>query len=267
MNNLLNNIIEEKKNTLTKLKNKYSSSFIFKKIKENKNNLNFLEKIKEKNKHNKISVVAEIKKASPSAGLIIEKYSPIKIAENFFRNGATCLSILTEEKFFLGDLQHIADVKNKFNIPILCKDFFIDPYQVSLAKSFGADAILIILAGVDMALVRDLYQTANDLNVTAIVEVHTSNEAEKALEYDKAIIGINNRDLKTLKTNIKTTVNLHQIVSSHKAPIISESGFKTENEVREIIDQTGIMNFLIGESLLDNNKGSSLLKKIAQINQ
>ena len=113
------------------------------------------------------------------------------------------MSVLTEEKFFLGDLQHISDVKSKFKIPILCKDFFIDPYQVSLAKSFGADAILIILTGVDSILAKDLYQTALELNVTPIVETHTSEEAEKALNFDKAIIGINNRNLKDLKTDIK----------------------------------------------------------------
>ena len=149
MVSILDKIIKEKKNTLINLKNKYSPSTIFEKIKKNKNNLNFLEKISENNKLNKISVIAEIKKASPSAGLLIKQYNPIAIAENYFLNGATCLSILTEEKFFLGNLQHIADVKKKFKIPILCKDFFIDPYQVSLAKSFGADAILIILAGID----------------------------------------------------------------------------------------------------------------------
>ena len=267
MVNVLDKIIEKKKNTLINLKNKYSSSLILKKIKENKNNLNFIEKINENNKLNKISVIAEIKKASPSAGLIIKQYNPISIAENYVLNGATCLSILTEEKFFLGDLQHIADVKNKFKIPILCKDFFIDPYQVSLAKSFGADAILINLSGIDNELAKDLYQTANELNITSIVEAHTSNEAEKALYFDQAIIGINNRNLKDLITDIKTTLQLYKILSSHRYPLISESGFKSEKDVKEIVDKTGIMNFLIGESLLENIEGSSLLKKIIQIYQ
>ena len=154
-----------------------------------------------------------------------------------------------------------------FKIPILCKDFFIDSYQVPLAKSFGADAILIILSGVDNKLAMDLYQTANELNVTSIVEVHTPDEAEKALNFDKAIIGINNRNLKDLKTDIKTTLQLYKILSSHNYPIVSESGFKSEKDVKEIVDQTGIMNFLIGESLLENIEGSSLLKKIVQIKQ
>ena len=267
MTNVLNKIIEEKKNTLPILKKKYTSSFISEKIKENKDNLDFVEKIKGNNKLNKISVIAEIKKASPSAGLIIKEYNPVTIAENYYLNGATCLSILTEENFFLGNLQHMTDVKNKFKIPILCKDFFIDSYQVSLAKSFGADAILIILSGVDLILARDLYQAADELNISSIIEIHTSKEAESALSYEKAIIGINNRNLKTLKTDLNTTLQLYKIISSHKSPIVSESGFKSEKNVKKVVDKTGIMNFLIGESLLNNIDGLSLLKKIVQINQ
>ena len=128
-------------------------------------------------------------------------------------------------------------------------------------------AILIILSCSDKELVKDLYQTANELDVTSIIEVHTNEEAEKALNFNKAIIGINNRNLNTLKTDIKTTLQLYKILSSHSAPIISESGFKSEKEVKEIVDRTGIMSFLIGESLLKNIEGSSLLKKIAKINQ
>lgn len=267
MSNVLENIINQKKIDLLAVKKKYTNSYINDLIKHNKSYINFKNKITDNIEQNKISVIAEIKKASPSAGLIIEQYNPISIAENYILNGAACLSILTEEKFFLGDIQHIADVKNKFKIPILCKDFFIDPYQVSLAKSFGADAILIILSGTDNKLANDLYQASNELNVTSIIEVHTPDEADKALAFDKAIIGINNRNLKDLKTDIKTTLQLYKILSSHSHPIISESGFKSEKDVKEILHQTGIMNFLIGESLLKNIEGSSLLKKIVQINQ
>ena len=110
-----------------------------------------------------------------------------------------------------------------------------------------------------------LQETANELNIASIVEAHTSNEAEKALNFDKAIIGINNRNLKNLKTDIITTLQLHKILSSHSYPIISESGIKSEKDVKEIIDKTGIMNFLIGESLLENIEGTSLLKKIVKL--
>ncbi|SVB42792.1 uncharacterized protein METZ01_LOCUS195646, partial [marine metagenome] len=215
MSNVLEKIINQKKIDLLTIKKKYTNDLLTERIKQNESYINFKNKITDNIKQNKISVIAEIKKASPSAGLIIKQYNPIAIAENYILNGATCLSILTEEKFFLGDLQHITDVKNKFKIPILCKDFFIDSYQVPLAKSFGADAILIILSGVDNKLAMDLYQTANELNVTPIVEVHTPDEAERALNFDKAIIGINNRNLKDLKTDIKTTLQLYKILSSH----------------------------------------------------
>jgi len=267
MPNVLEKIINQKKNDLIVFKKKYTKDVISKLTKQNKSYINFKKKIIDNEKQNKISVIAEIKKASPSAGLIFKKYNPISIAENYILNGATCISILTEEKFFMGNLQHMIDIKNKFKIPILCKDFFIDPYQVSLAKSFGADAILIILSAIDTKLVKDLYQTANELNITSIIEIHTSEEAEKALDFDKAIIGINNRNLKSLQTDIKTTLQLYKILSSHGCPIISESGFKSKKDVKKIVDQTGIRNFLIGESLLKNINGASLLKKIVQINQ
>ncbi|MBO6493227.1 MAG: indole-3-glycerol-phosphate synthase [Pelagibacteraceae bacterium] len=265
MSNVLEKIVNQKKIDLLNVKKKYTNNLLNSLIKQNKSYIDFKNRIADNIKQNKISVIAEIKKASPSAGLIIKQYNPVAIAENYILNGAACLSILTEEKFFLGDLQHITDVKNKFKIPILCKDFFIDSYQVPLAKSFGADAILIILSGVDNKLAMDLYQTANELNVTSIVEVHTPDEAEKALNFDKAIIGINNRNLKDLKTDIKTTLQLYKILSSHSCPIISESGIKSEKDVKEIIDKTGIMNFLIGESLLENIEGTSLLKKIVKL--
>ena len=141
MSNVLEKIINQKKIDLLVVKKKYANDLLSERIKQNESYINFKNKITDNIKQNKISVIAEIKKASPSAGLIIKQYNPIAIAENYILNGATCLSILTEEKFFLGDLQHITDVKNKFKIPILCKDFFIDSYQVLLAKSFGADAI------------------------------------------------------------------------------------------------------------------------------
>jgi indole-3-glycerol phosphate synthase len=152
-------------------------------------------------------------------------------------------------------------------LPVLCKDFFIDPYQVYLAKSFGADAILIILAAINEETAQKIYSVAEELNLSTIVEVHTEEEAKKALVFKNAIIGINNRNLKTLKTDIKTTYDLHKILIGHSGPLVCESGIKSEKEVEEIVKKTKINNFLIGESLLkDLDKNSSLLKRIVQIN-
>ena len=263
MTNALEKIIADKKSNMERYKNSFSVEDLKKKISSYKNYLNFKDKLKK----NEVSVIAEIKKASPSAGVIVKNYDPKTIAKQYLNSGASCLSILTEENYFKGKLEDIDEVKKEVKLPVLCKDFFIDPYQVYLAKSFGADAILIILSAVDEKTAKEIYNVAEELNISTIVEVHTSEEAKNALGFKNAIIGINNRNLKTLKTDIKTTYDLHKVLIDHSAPIVCESGIKTEKEVEEIVKKTKINNFLIGESLLkDLDKNSSLLKKITQIN-
>ena len=249
--NTLDKIIIKKKQRLEILKKKisidslkeknYSISFI-----------NFKEKIVNNINNNKISIIAEVKKSSPSAGTIIKNYDPVNIAKNYYENKATCLSVLTEEDFFKGNLIHLYKIKKKIKLPILCKDFFIDPFQVHLAKSYGADAILIILAGVTEKIAHKLYEDALKLNMSVIVEVHTKNEAKDSIKFKDALIGINNRNLKTLKTDIKTTYEIHDILKNHNAPLISESGLKTKDELLKITEKTKIRTFLIGESLLRN---------------
>ena len=206
----------------------------------------------------KISIIAEIKKASPSAGVIIDDYNPVQIAKIYNENKVTCLSVLTEEDFFLGNLIHISKIKQQFNLPILCKDFFIDKFQIPLAKSYGADAILIILAGVSDDLANELYDEALRFNMSVIVEVHTVEEAKKALNFKEALIGINNRNLKTLQTDINTTYDIHNLLIKHQGPLISESGIKTKVELLDLKNKTSIKTFLIGESLLKNLSENSI---------
>ena len=251
-NNILENIINKKIKKIELLKKSLSEETIKENILKNKNFFNFKTKIEKNIKNDKISIIAEIKKASPSAGVIIENYDPVKIAEIYNKNNATCLSVLTEEDFFLGNLNHISDIKRKINLPILCKDFFIDKFQVPLAKSYGADAILIIIAGLSDSLANELYEEALKFNMSVVVEVHTVNEAKKALKFKDALIGINNRNLKTLKTEINTTYDIYDILVNHPCPLISESGIKTKEELLEINNKTKIKTFLIGESLLKN---------------
>ena len=143
-------------------------------------------------------------------------------------------------------------------LPILCKDFFIDKFQVYLAKSYGADAILIILAGVSDEVANILYEEATKLNMSVIVEVHNVGEAKRALKFNDALIGINNRNLKTLKTDINTTFDIHEVLINHKGPLISESGIQTKDELLEIAKKTRIQTFLIGESLLKNSNNNSI---------
>ena len=266
MENVLKKIVDKKKEKIEIYKKTYLENKLINDIKSIKNFVNFKDKIKKRDSEKKISIIGEIKKASPSAGIIIENFDPLNIAKIYIENGVSFLSILTEENFFLGKLDHIKNIKKNYKIPILCKDFFIDTYQIVLAKSFGADCILIILSAIDKILAKDLYQTANDLNISTLVEVHSENEAEIALSFEDSLIGINNRNLKTLEISLDTSVKLSKILNSHKNPLISESGIVSAENVKFIIDNAKIHNFLIGESLLKSQNIGLKIKELSQIN-
>ena len=265
MENILREIINKKKEKILNYKKNYSTNRLLNDIKNVNNFVNFKSKIKKRNLEKKISIIAEIKKASPSAGIIIKNFNPLNIAKLYVENGASFLSVLTEEDFFLSKLEHIKNIKSNYKIPILCKDFFIDTYQVALAKSFGADCILIILSAVDKILAKDIYQTAQDLNISTLIEVHSESEAETALSFEDSIIGINNRNLKTLEISLNTSVKLSKILNSHKNPLVCESGINSAENIKFIIENTEIYNFLIGESLLKNEDIGSKLKEFSQI--
>ena len=256
--NVLEKIINIKSEKILELKKSISLESLEELIKKNSTYVDFKDTIKKNVENKKFSIIAEIKKASPSAGIIIKDYDPVKIANMYKSNKATCLSVLTEEDFFLGNLLHISKIKRDINLPILCKDFFIDKFQIPLAKSYGADAILIILAGVSDKLADELYEESLKLNMSVIVEVHTVNEAKQALRFKNALLGINNRNLKTLKTDINTTYDIHNILVNHDGPLISESGIKNKEDVLKIATQTKIKTFLIGESILKNLENNNI---------
>ena len=256
--NILQKITDQKKIKIEKLKFDIDIKSLLDTISEKDIFLDFKKKIQKNNSENRISVIAEIKKASPSAGIIIQDYDPVKIADIYNSKNVTCLSVLTEEDFFLGNLSHISEIKKKIELPMLCKDFFVDKFQVPLAKSYGADAILIILAGISERTADEIYEEALKFNMSVIVEVHTVEEAEKSIKYHDALIGINNRNLKTLKTEINTTYDIYNIVSKHPSPLISESGLKTKEELLDIRNKTSISSFLIGESLLKDLKNNNI---------
>jgi indole-3-glycerol phosphate synthase len=264
MTNILEKIIEDKKTTLKVIKENNTLSFLEDKIKTINTFLNFKDKI---NNNKGVSIISEIKKASPSAGILVKNFNHLDIAKLYVDNGATCLSVLTEEKNFLGKLDYIKDIKDKFQIPVLAKDFFIDPYQIALSKSFGCDCVLIIIAALDKKLTDDIYAEALKHNLSVIVEVHDEKEAEIALKYEEALIGINNRNLKTLDISINNTISIFKILKNHKGPLISESGIKNEEDAKYIYEKTGIKNFLIGESLLKSDNTAELMRRFTQIIQ
>ena len=264
MTNVLDKIIQDKKESLKILKKDNTLNALEAKIKNFNNFLDFKETIV---KHKNVSLIAEIKKASPSAGVLVKNFNHLNIAKMYIENGATCLSVLTEEKHFLGKLDYIKDIKNEFKIPILAKDFFIDPYQIALSKSYGCDCVLLIIAALDDKQADEIYAEALKHKLSVIVEVHDHKEAEIALKYENALIGINNRNLKTLDISINNTISIFEILKNHKGPLISESGIKDENDAKYIYEKTGIKNFLIGESLLKSDNPEALMKKFTQIIQ
>ena len=263
MTNILENIITDKKNSLERIKKEKSLNTLEKNI-QGQIFFNFKEAIQ---KNNDVSLIAEIKKASPSAGILVNKFNHLDIAKMYVDNGATCLSVLTEEKHFLGKLDYIQDIKKQIKVPILAKDFFIDPYQIALSKSYGCDCILIIIAALNGAQANEIYSEALKHNLSVIVEVHDQKEAETALKFDRALIGINNRNLKTLEVSLNNTISIFEVIKTHKGPIISESGIKTADDAKYIYEKTGIKNFLIGESLLKSDNPGELMNKLIQINQ
>ncbi|MFL2883095.1 MAG: indole-3-glycerol phosphate synthase TrpC [Pelagibacteraceae bacterium] len=264
MTNILEKIIEDKKESLKIIKKNNSLSSLEDRIKTIDTFLNFKDAIS----NNKgISLISEIKKASPSAGILFKNFNHLDIAKTYVENGTTCLSVLTEEKHFLGRLDYIKNIKDKFNIPVLAKDFFIDPYQIALSKSYGSDCILIIIAALEEKQADEIYAEALKHNLSIIVEVHDEKEAENALKYEKALIGINNRNLKTLDISINNTISIFEILKSHKGPLISESGIKNEDDAKYIYEKTGIKNFLIGESLLKSDNTAELMRRFTQIIQ
>ena len=264
MTNILEKIVQDKKESLIEIKEANSLNVLENKIKTLSNFLDFKQSI---TKNKNVSLITEIKKASPSAGVLVKDFNHINIAKMYIDNGATCLSVLTEEKHFLGKLDYIKDIKDKFKIPVLAKDFFIDPYQIALSKSYGCDCVLLIIAALDQKQSDEIYAEALKHNLSVIVEVHDHKEAEKALKYEEALIGINNRNLKTLDISINNTISIFEILKDHKGPLISESGIKDENDAKYIYEKSGIKNFLIGESLLKSDNPAALMKKFSQITQ
>ena len=267
MINILEKIIVQKKKDLIQIKKKNSLNSIDAKIKSTNNYLDFKRTLINREQKNYVSIIGEIKKASPSAGTIVNDFDYVKIANVYSDSGVSCLSVLTEEKFFLGNLNYIEEIKKKIKLPILAKDFFVDPYQVSYSKSFGCDCILIILSALSEKQSDEIYDEALKNKLSVIVEVHDEKEAEYALKYEEAIIGINNRDLKNLKISLNNSVRIQKKLVSHKGPLISESGIKNKTDAQYIYEKTGIKNFLIGESLLASGETEKLIEEILSIIQ
>jgi len=193
-------------------------------------------------------IIAEIKKASPSKGLIRADFEPVSIAKDYAAGGASAISVLTEERFFEGHLAYLENIHHAVSVPLLRKDFMLEPYQIVEAKSYGADAVLFIAALLEPGLLRELCAQATALSLDALIEVHTENELASAVAAGAQLIGINNRDLKTFAVDLGTTERLAPLVPAG-LPVVCESGIDSLEQIHRV-EKLGVHVFLIGESLM-----------------
>ena len=219
----------------------------------------FINAIQERNKKGLVSVIAEIKKASPSKGIIREDFSPTEIAKQYETNGATCLSILTDEKYFQGSLDYLKQVRTQVEIPLLRKDFIVDEYQIYQSKLYGADCILLIVSALTDNQLIEYKSIAEELSLDVLVEVHNQQELERILTMNFSLIGINNRNLSTFEVSLETTRDLSSL--SGEATLVSESGIRNKKDIEEILSY-GVLNFLVGESFMRAEDPGNELKKL-----
>lgn len=205
-------------------------------------------------------IIAEIKRASPSQGLIRGEFDPVRIARDFAACGASALSVVTEERFFQGSLLYLEEIKGKVALPLLRKDFILDGYQLLEARSFGADAVLFIAALLDPILLSELKEEARSLALEALIEVHTEAELERALKAGARLVGINNRDLGTFKVNLETSERLMPLVPPG-IQVVCESGIESPEQIRKL-EELGAHIFLVGEALMRAPDPGAKLKEL-----
>lgn len=205
-------------------------------------------------------IIAEVKRASPSRGIFRSDFDPIAIAQEYAGHGASAISVLTEERFFHGSLDHLEQIHHAVAVPLLRKDFIVDPYQLVEARSYGADAVLLIAALLEPEKLRDLCQQARSLWLDSLVEVHTEGELERALDAGTQLVGINNRDLKTFEVSLATTQKLAPLIPPGTLAVC-ESGIDSPEQIRQI-ESWGVRLFLVGESLMRAPRPGEKLREL-----
>ena len=206
------------------------------------------------------AVIAEIKRASPSEGVIRAEFDPASIATSYERAGAACLSVLTDERYFMGGDSHLEAARNATKLPALRKDFIVDPYQVYESRALGADCLLLIASALDDSQLGDLARLATELGLDVLIEVHDRDELEAALDLKPKIVGINNRDLSNFTTNLDTTIRLLSVIPD-AVTVVTESGIHTPDDVRRLQD-AGVHAFLVGTAFMRERDPGAALERL-----
>ncbi len=261
---MLNKILEHKRNVVEQKKLSIPLDVLKQRIQPT-----VCRSVIERTKQQPFIIIAETKKASPSGGIFRKKYSPSKIAASYEKGGASAISVLTEDRYFLGSPRHLQSVKNTVSVPVLAKDFFIDPYQIYEAKMYGADCILLIIRILSDEQFISLLSVARTLNLEILVELHTEKEIERFFNIMPAskgiLVGINSRDLDSLRIDLNITIYLISLLKGVKIPIIAESGV---NDIKTVIDlyNAGASGALIGSRFLkEKSPGMSVTKFLKEI--
>lgn len=255
MADILKQIIADKRTEVERRKEERPVELVKDELAGMKKCRNFYSAVTKRNRRG-LNVIAEVKKASPSAGVIRADFDPVAIAQTYERCGADAISVLTDEKYFQGKLEYLTAVKEAVSVPVLRKDFIVDPYQVYEARAAGADAILLIAEALNAAEMMDLLILANELTLTSLIEVHDADtllQARSMVGFPQkhySVLGINNRDLATMKVDINTTGRLAELVENRKE-LIAESGIRTRADVEKLM-RAGVGGVLIGQTLCES---------------
>lgn len=252
MSDILNKILSVKKTEIQEAKQRLSFATLQAQVDSDPgitgNRRHFEGALRKKIAAGSSAVIAEVKKASPSKGIIRELFYPAEIAKSYERYGAACLSVLTDKQFFKGAPDYLVEARNACSLPVLRKDFIIDPYQVYEAAAWGADCILLIVAALEDRQMAELEACASDLGMNVLVEIHNAVELERALTLKTALLGINNRDLKTFRTSIQNTIDLLPGLPKDKL-VVTESGILNKEHVMRM-REAGVNAFLVGEAFM-----------------
>ena len=259
MSDILNKILATKKTEVAASKLAVSLDQLQAQAEAQGEPRDFVGSIHKKIMANKAAVIAEIKKASPSKGVIREDFKPAEIAKSYEKAGAACLSVLTDEQYFQGSAAYLKQARAACKLPVLRKDFIIDEYQVFEARAMGADCILLIVAALELAQMQKLEALANELGMAVLVEVHDADELALALQLDTPLIGINNRNLRTFEVSLQTTLDLLKIMPEDRF-VVTESGIFTPDDVKLMMDNQ-VQGFLVGEAFMrQDDPGADLAR-------
>lgn len=248
MTDILARILDAKKEEVATARQMRSESDLLREARNRKDVRGFIKALQTKIDAGQPGIIAEVKRASPSKGIIRENFNPAEIATSYAAHGAACLSVLTDVQFFQGSSDYLRQARAACSLPVLRKDFMIDPYQIINARALGADCILLIVAALSPQQLREFESVAVELGMDVLVEVHDRDELEIALELDTPLLGINNRNLRTFETSLQTTIDFLPLIPDHKL-VVTESGILTPDDV-QLMRSHNVNAFLVGEAFM-----------------